>query len=115
MPEVYESVHVGALMDIGHNLKEVNESHSKRHGFSFGAGYADHYGMFNESAVTANAMNILNSHPEVWYNVVRANLELTKIEQGSRELEPLVMQLVVSAVAWLTDIRERNTMTMSSH
>ncbi len=106
---LFESPHVGALMDIG-VARMALETEAKEAGAKyFGHGYHD-YVMnipITEEAGHQTVSMIMAQDSEAWASVARASLLMAQTEGTHAELLARVKHLAVITTAWLEDIQQR--------
>lgn len=109
MPEAFEDARVGVLMDVNQRLARIEEI-ARQGGIegSYGSGWTDVRGD-DPQHNPVHATNILNRYPDVWYDVIRANLMVATGATDRQMLESVAVQVAALATAWAADLRQRAT------
>ena len=111
MPEnVFESSRVGALMDVGQRINEVDNVWLKEQGTLHGKGFHDFVGNERVPRLAADAAidAIARNDPEAWASVARAALLRVQSSETHEDLMDSVKNLAAISVSWLDDITNRN-------
>jgi hypothetical protein len=109
---VFESSHVGALMDIGQAriaLDAETRAISGDPAARFGQGYHDFVGgaPLASDAMEAAITVVVSQDPDCWSTVLRAALIVAQGAEGPEDLRNSVKHLAALSVAWLEDIEAR--------
>ena len=111
MPKnVFESSRVGALMDVGQRINEVDSACLKEFGTLHGKGFHDFAGGEAVPRAVADALidTIARQDPEAWASVARAALLRVQSSETHEELVASVKNLAAISVSWFDDVSNRN-------
>ena len=105
---VFESNHVGALMDIGVYRLRLEADAKEIGGVStFGEGLHDFVDGKPLEGHEGFASVVMDHDPQAWSSVLRASLLMAQGAASHDELRARVLHHAAVAVAWLEDIDSR--------
>ena len=105
---VFESSHVGALMNIGAYRIQLETDAKELGGVAtFGEGLHDFVDDRHLDDPQGLASVVLDHDPQAWSSVLRASLLMAQGADSHDELRARVLHLAAVATAWLEDIDNR--------
>lgn len=110
MSNVFESPHVGVLMDIGvRRIDLENEAKEIDPEGRFGQGYYDFPPGYQPSQEDGDNMivHLMTTAPNAWVNIVRAALVHISMAESHNDLKDRVLHLGTLMVAWAEDVEAR--------
>jgi hypothetical protein len=107
---VFESSRVGALMDVGQRINEVDSTCLKEFGAPHGHGFHDFINGEPVPRRVADVLidNIARQDPSAWSSVARAALLRVQSSETHEELMDAVRNLAAISVSWFDDVSNRN-------